>query len=94
MYLYPLAVLWGLLALVLIVVALYRSILARQEDDMLHVGGAAAASATAQQVAMAKKLTGIERWVKILGVSLLVYSVLLAALYIYRAWMMSSQFAG
>ena len=93
MNLVPLGVVWIVLLAVVIILAFRRSILARDEDDMLHVGDAAAAAATARQVAVAKKLNAIERVLKILTVLLILYGVVLVGLFIYDAWMASSRIA-
>jgi hypothetical protein len=94
MNLVPFAVVWVVLLAVVLVLAFRRSLLARQEDDMLHVGDAAAAAATAQQVAMGKKLSALEGVLKILTVLLVLYGVALVGLFIYNAWMASTRMAG
>jgi hypothetical protein len=94
MNLVPYAVGWVVLFLVVILLAFRRGIMARHEDDMLHVGDAAAAAATAHQVVLAKKLDTIERWLKILAWILVLYGVVLVGLFIYNAWVESSRIAG
>ena len=94
MNLVPFGVVWVVLLVVVLVLAFRRSLLARQEDDMLHVGDAAAAAATAHQIAVGKKLTAIERVLKILIVLLILYGVVLVGLFIYNAWMASTRIAG
>jgi hypothetical protein len=90
----PLEVGWGILLVVLIVLAFRRSSIARTGDDMLHVGDSAAATISAHQVETAKKLAAIERLMKILGLVLVLYGVALIGLFIYSAWMASSRVAG
>jgi hypothetical protein len=94
MNLVPFGIVWVVLLAVVLVLAFRRSLLARQEDDMLHVGDAAAAAATAHQVAMGKKLTAIERVLKMLTVLLVLYGAALVGLFIYNAWMASTRMAG
>ncbi len=94
MNLVPFAVVWVVLLVVVLVLAFRRSFLARQEDDMLHVGDAAAAAATAHQVVVAKKLTALESVLKVLTVLLILYGVALVGLFIYNAWMASTRMAG
>ena len=93
MNLVPLGIVWVVLLAVVLLLAFRRSLLARQEDDMLHVGDAAAAAATAHQVVVAKKLTALERLLKILTVLLVLYGVVLVGLFIYDAWTASSRIA-
>jgi hypothetical protein len=94
MNLVPFAIVWVVLLAVVLMLAFRRSLLARQEDDMLHVGDAAAAAATAHQVAVGKKLTALERLLKILAVLLILYGVALVGVFIYDAWMASTRMAG
>jgi hypothetical protein len=94
MNLVPLGIVWVVLLAVVLVLAFRRSLLARQEDDMLHVGDAAAAAATAHQVTLGKKLNALERLLKILTVVLVLYGVVLAGLFIYDAWTASSGMVG
>ncbi len=94
MNLVPYGIVWVVLLAVVLLLAFRRSFLAREEDDMLHVGDAAAAAATARQVAVGKKLTALERLLKILTVLLVLYGVALAGLFIYNAWMASTRMAG
>jgi len=93
MNLVPFAVVWVVLLAVVLVLAFRRSLLARQEDDMLHVGDVAAAAATARQVVVGKKLTALESFLKILTVLLILYGVALVGLFIYNAWMASTRMA-
>jgi hypothetical protein len=94
MNLVPYAVVWVVFLAVVLVLAFRRSLLAREEDDMLHVGDAAAAAATARQLVVGKKLNSLERLLKILTVLLVLYGVALVGLFIYDAWMASSRIAG
>jgi hypothetical protein len=94
MSLLPLEVGWGILLVVLIVLAFRRGAIARAGDDMLHVGDAAAAAISAHQVEVTKKLEAIERLMKILGLILAVYGLALVGLFIYKAWVASASVAG
>lgn len=94
MSLLPLTVVWVLLALVLAGLVLYRSILARQEDDVPHISEPQAEIAASHQIAMAKKLGTVERWVKILTISIVVYGLVLFVIFGYNAWMESSRLSG
>jgi hypothetical protein len=72
---------------ILVVVAFWRRSVAVQEDPALHLGSAHASTA-AQQVAVAKKLEQIDKWVKLLIVIAVVFGVLLAAAALYKAWVL------
>lgn len=94
MNLVPLGIVWVVLLAVILVLAFRRSLLAREEDDMLHVGDAAAAAATARQIAVGKKLTALERLLKMLTVLLILYGLVLVGLFFYDAWTASTRIAG
>jgi hypothetical protein len=58
-----------------------------QEDPALHLGAAHAGSA-GQQVAVAKRLGQIDKWVKLLSVTTVVFGLLLGAAYLYKGWVL------
>jgi hypothetical protein len=70
-----------------IVVAFWRRSVAVQEDPALHLGAAHAGTA-AQQIAVAKKLEQIDKWMKILTVVAVVFGLLLGAAALYKAWVL------
>jgi hypothetical protein len=80
------AILLMLIAAV-IVVAFWRRSVAVQEDPALHLGAAHAGTA-AEQVAVAKKLEQIDKVMKILTVTAVVFGLLLGALALYKAWVL------
>ncbi|MGA2040104.1 MAG: hypothetical protein ABSH42_12580 [Bryobacteraceae bacterium] len=82
----PFVVLWVVLAAAVIGLIIYRRIIAASEDDMIHVADAGEASITAHQVAVGQKLDQIDKWGKILTAVVVVYGVVLAALYVYQTW--------
>lgn len=86
----PFLVIWAILALILLVLYLYRRHIALKDDETLHVLDADA-GLVAQQAAVAKKLEVVDRWGKILTVIVVLYSLALAALYIYNAWQEGSR---
>jgi hypothetical protein len=53
----------------------------------LHLGAAHAGTA-AEQVALAKKLAQIDKWMKILIVAVVVLGLLIGAAALYKAWVM------
>ncbi|MEK7408343.1 MAG: hypothetical protein AAB225_25000 [Acidobacteriota bacterium] len=90
MNLTPHLVSWGVLAVVLLVLISYRSRLAGHEDDTIHVLDGDAGMVT-EQVALAKKLTVVERWGKILTVVVVIYGLAIAGLYCWNLWEQSSK---
>lgn len=83
----PYAVGWGVLTLVVIVLAVYRKTLAGHEDDAIHFSDdAREAAALSQQAALARKLEGIDRWGKLLTVVVVLYALGLLAGFLYNAW--------
>lgn len=84
----PYTVIWACIAGAAILVALYRKLLTRNEDDYLHVAEGEA-KAIPQQVAMAQKLDVIDRWEKILLIATVVTGLALGGAYIYHLWVAS-----
>jgi hypothetical protein len=78
----PFLVLWMALSLVVVAMIVYRKLVARQEDDMLHV----LHGSLTPQIVVAHKLDVIDKWGKLLTVIAVVYGVLLGAAYIWQAW--------
>jgi uncharacterized membrane protein len=85
--LHPFLVLWLIVIAAVIVMAFRRRSVALQEDPALHLGMAHASTA-AEQVAVAKKLAQIDKWMKILTVTAVVFGVLLGAAALYKAWVL------
>ena len=81
----PFLVLWAIVIAALVVVAFWRRTVAVQEDPALHLGAAHAGTA-AEQIALAKKLEQIDKWMKILTVAVIVFGLLLGAAALYKAW--------
>jgi len=85
MNLIPYVAVWAVLALVVIVLIVYRSKIAGQEDEGLHVLDSDVAKVPAQ-LAIAKKLEAIDRWGKLLTVIAILYGLALGGLYLYSLW--------
>lgn len=81
----PFVVLWAVLALAVVGLIVYRRIVSASEDDMIHVSDPAGA-VTSQQVSVAQKLDQIDKWGKTLTVVVVVYGIILAAIYVYQSW--------
>jgi hypothetical protein len=79
MNLFPLLVVWIVLALGVLALFLWRQAVARGEDDSLHVMH----GALTDQTALAQKLEGIDKWGKIMTVITVVLGLLIAAAYVY-----------
>jgi len=85
-----LAVLWAILASVLIVLVAYRKIAARSEDDVIHVQESEAAI-IGKQSALARTLETIDRWGKMLTIVVVAYGLVLLCYYLYASWQQSQQ---
>jgi uncharacterized membrane protein len=77
--LFPLLVVWVVLALSVLALFVWRQAVARGEDDSLHVMH----GALTQQTSMAQKLDVIDKWGKIMTVITVVLGLLIAAAYVY-----------
>ena len=80
----PFAVLWALLAVVVLTLIAYRKVVSLQEEEALHLGNPAEAN---HQAVIAHKLDWIDKWGKLLTVVAVVYGVLLAGAYTYHVWL-------
>jgi hypothetical protein len=84
----PFVALWIAFAAVVIVMIAWRKVVARQEDETLHVMNTGAIS---HQVDVAHKLDVIDKWGKILTIVTVVYGLALGAFYLYRSWIEMSR---
>ncbi|MFN7992911.1 MAG: hypothetical protein U0Q18_04895 [Bryobacteraceae bacterium] len=78
----PYAISWGVLAIAVVVLIIYRKSVSSQEDDSLHLEG----NAPTEQVALAHRLAMIDRWGKAITALAILYGLALAALYVYQIW--------
>jgi len=83
----PFLALWLVVIAAVVVVAFWRRSVALQEDPALHLGASHAGTA-AQQVAVARKLAQVDKWMKILTVTAVVLGLLLGAAALYKAWVL------
>lgn len=72
------------LVLAVLVLALWRKVVAKHEDDTLHV--LSDSSVVRQQAAIAHRLEVIDTWGKTLTVVTALYVIVLFALYVYQQW--------
>jgi hypothetical protein len=89
MNLLPYAIVWAVLAVIVIGLAIFRSMVAGHEDEALHVADNNTA-AISEQRAVANKLTAIEKWGKSLTVVVAVSGLVLLGVFIYDLWMQGS----
>lgn len=85
----PYAIVWGVLALIVIFLAFWRRHVASQEDDTLHVTGPE--TVLSQQMTVARKLELIDKWGKVLTVILAITGLILAVLYGMYIWEATSR---
>ena len=83
----PFLVLWAIVIAALVVVAFWRRSVAVQEYPALHLGAAHAGTA-AEQMALAKKLGQIDKWMKLLSLAVVVFGLLLGAAALYKGWVL------
>ncbi len=87
----PFAVLWALLAIVVLGLIAYRKMVASHEDETLHLSADNYAS---QQTTVAHKLDVIDKWGKLLTAIAVVYGLVLAGIYTYQTWLSSGTTTG
>ena len=88
---FALCVAWIVLAGVIIALASWRKIAARQEDDYLHIGRP---DAIANQFSVARRLDRIDHWGKILTAALVIYGLVLLLRFLYVGWVGSQAVTG
>lgn len=84
----PWAILWSVLAIVVLVMAGYRKIISGKEDETLHLSSP---TANAEQVTVGHKLEVIDKWGKLLTIIAAAFGVLLGLAYTYQTWVQSSR---
>jgi hypothetical protein len=75
----PFVALWGLITASVIVLFIWRKIVAGKEDDSLHVNSGPASD----QTVVAQQLDQIDKWGKIMTVVAVVLGLAVAAAYVY-----------
>lgn len=81
----PHVVIWFVLTLIVISLAIYRRRINAEVDENLHVLDAEAQAIPTQEI-VARKLTIVDRWGKILTVISVLYLLGMAAAYIYSSF--------
>lgn len=85
---FALLVVWALMAASVLALVVWRSAVARGEDDTLHVREGD--PVVSHQAEVAHKLDAIDRWGKALTVAMVVYGLAIAAAYVYQSWVATS----
>jgi hypothetical protein len=70
----------------LISLAIYRSVLARGECDVLHIRESEMPMVS-QRATFSKRLEQLDFWDKALTIASTAYGLLLGALFLYQAWL-------
>jgi hypothetical protein len=84
---------WVPLAVVVVLLAIYRNMMASHEDETIHVLDGDAPQIAAQSK-LSHKLEVIERWGKILTVVVVVYGLTIGAMYLYYVWQQGAKLPG
>ncbi len=88
MALTPLAISWAVLAALVLMLAIYRSVLASHEDETVHISDTETGMIQ-QQVAAADRLSKLDRIGKPLTLVVVLYGLVIAGIWIYRVWQQS-----
>ncbi|MCP5109956.1 MAG: hypothetical protein GY953_03885 [bacterium] len=83
------AIIWGALALVVLLLFAYRIKVAAHEDDTLHVSHDT--NLVAEQTVLAGRLGVLDKWGKILTVLAVVYGLIILGYYIATTMMDASR---
>ena len=82
---FTLWIVWSVLTLFVISLAVFRKFSAREEDDLVHLSGAAD-RAISHQVVVADKLSKIDHWGKLLTVVDVAFGFVLFAVTLWITW--------
>jgi len=85
-----LVIVWFVIGLATAGLALYRKLLSMREEDLIHLGPGEE-KMIPQQVDLAKKMDAIDVWGKSLTVLTVALGLVLAAIYLYHAWLVANQ---
>lgn len=84
---------WIPLAVLVGVLAIYRNMMASHEDESIHVLEGDAPQVAAQ-AKLSHKLEAVERWGKILTTIVIVYGLIIGAMYLYYIWQEGAKLPG
>jgi hypothetical protein len=82
----PAVVIWVILAIATLGLALYRKLISASEEDLIHLGPGEERHIP-KQVALESRLKTIDHWGKILTVITVLIGLVVAACYLYQAFL-------
>lgn len=82
----PAIVIWAVLAIGTLGLALYRKLISASEEDLIHLGPGEERQIPHQE-ALATRLQNIDRWGKILTIVTVFFGLVVAAVYLYQAFL-------
>jgi hypothetical protein len=82
----PAVVIWAILAIATLGLALYRKLISAREQDLIHLGPGEERQIP-EQVALAERLKTVDRWGKTLTVVTVFVGLVMAAVYLYQAFL-------
>jgi hypothetical protein len=88
MNLIPYVSAWGVMAVLVAILAMYRKSLTSHEDDTIHLNAGADDQLAGQQT-MVRKLKAIDRWGIGLTIVTAVTGLALLGYFLYQSWMSS-----
>jgi hypothetical protein len=83
MNLIPFLVVWSILGASVVALIVYRTLLAKNEDDSIHL---AEGTTMKEQVTLSHKLDVVDHWGKILTATAVTAGFLLLIMYGYQLW--------
>ena len=89
----PLIAVWAAMALAVLILAAWRQLIDLHEDDTIHLGEQQTAMVS-EQANLARKLTVVDRWSRLLTIATVAYGIALAGYYLYQQWIDSSRLPG
>ncbi len=84
---------WIPLVVLVGVLAIYRNMMASHEDESIHVLDGDAPQVAAQ-AKLSHRLEAVERWGKILTTVVIVYGLVIGAMYLYYIWQQGAKLPG
>jgi hypothetical protein len=81
---------WSAMGAFVLSLAVYRKVVARGEDDFVHLGEAQD-SAVSRQRSLAGRLEFIDKWGQMLTILTVVLGLILGSVYLYSGWMANAQ---
>ncbi len=76
---------WVALAIVVLILAVYRIAVASHDDETLHLHQNEGALIAAQQK-LSRRVTAVDQWGMLLTAVLAIYSLVLLSNYLYHTW--------